>query len=444
MESKRIILSTFGSFGDIHPYMALALELQRRGHRPVIATSEIYREKMEAIGIEFHSVRPDMPAVDQLDEIARVVGEVMDPKRGPAAVGDMIIPYLRDIYTDLDAATDGADLLLTHPLPFAGTMVAQKKKLPWISSVLAPASFLSVYDPVVPPQWPWLYHLMRLTPWVGRGVMALATIKVDQLSKPIYDLRIELGLPRGEQPLFKGQHSPTKVLALFSKVMAGPQPDWPPNTVITGFPFYDRRDYFGETEVAKELLEFLDGGPPPIVFTLGSSAFWVARNFYLDSIAAAKSLGRRALLLIGHERNMPSGPLPAGIAAFEYAPFSQVLPRACAIVHQGGVGTTGQGLRSGRPVLVVPHAHDQFDNGNRVVRLGCGRVLPRPRYNAETATRELQTLLDTPSYSESAAKVSEIVRAEQGAVVAVDEIECVLSGTDLQSVSLLNKQPVTD
>lgn len=427
MQGKRIVLSTFGSFGDIHPYVAIALELQARGHRPVIATSEIYREKMDAAGVEFYPVRPDMPSIDQPDEVAKVVGEVMDAKRGPEAVGNMIIPHLRDIYEDLDAVTEGADLLLTHPLPFAGTMVAQKKKLPWISSVLAPASFLSVYDPIVPPQWPWLYHLMRLTPWVGKGVMALATIKLDQMSKPVYDFRLEMGLPRGEQPLIKGQHSPAKVLALFSKVMAEPQPDWPANTVITGFPFYDRRDYFGEADVARELLAFLDDGPPPIIFTLGSSAIWVAQNFYLDSMAAAKALGRRALLLIGNARNLPKEPLAEGVAAFEYAPYSQVLPRACAVVHQGGVGTTGQGLRSGKPVLVVPHAHDQFDNGNRAAtRLGCGRVLPRPSYNAETAIKELRMLLDNPGYSEAAAKVAEIVRAERGAIVAVDEIEMTL------------------
>ncbi|HYW72949.1 MAG TPA: glycosyltransferase [Pyrinomonadaceae bacterium] len=427
MPGKRIVISTFGSFGDIHPYVAIALELQARGHRPLVATSEIYREKMESVGLEFYPVRPDMPSVDQIEEVAKLVGEVMDPKRGPEAIGDMIIPYLRDIYADLDAATRDADLLLTHPLPFAGTIVAQKKGLPWISSVLAPASFLSVYDPIVPPQWPWLYHLMRLTPWVGRGVMALATIKLDKMAQPVYELRAELGLPRGEPPLFKGQHSPTKVLALFSKVMAEPQPDWPPHTVVTGFPFYDRRDYFGETEVARELLEFLDAGPPPIIFTLGSSAIWVAQNFYLDSIAAAQALGCRALLLIGNTaRNMPRGPLPSDIAVFEYAPYSQVMPRASVIVHQGGVGTTGQGLRSGRPVLVVPHAHDQFDNGHRVARLGCGRVLPRPRYNAGTATSELRLLLENPDYAKSAARVAEVVGAEQGTVAAVDEIESVL------------------
>ena len=113
---------------------------------------------------------------------------------------------------------------------------------------------------------------MRLSPWVGRGVMALATKKLDKLMQPVFALRAELGLPRGEQPIFGGQHSPAKVLALFSKLLAKPQPDWPRNTVVTGFPFYDRRDYFGETGTSPDLLRFLDEGPPPIVFTLGSSA----------------------------------------------------------------------------------------------------------------------------------------------------------------------------
>ena len=425
MQGKRIVISTFGSFGDIHPYVAIALELKARGHAPVIATSEIYREKMDAIGIELQPIPPDMPSYDQPDKVAELIEGAMDAREGGERVMDMLLPYLRDIYDDLDAAVAGADLLLTHPLPLVGPMVAQLRKIPWVSSVLAPASFLSVYDPIVPPQWPWLYHLMRLSPWVGRGVMALATKKLDRIMQPVFELRAELGLPRGEQPVFGGQHSPTKVLALFSKLLAKPQPDWPGHTVVTGFPFYDRRDYFGETGTSPDVLRFLDEGPPPIVFTLGSSAVWVARDFYRDSIAAAQSLGRRALLLVGPPRNMPAT-LPDGVAAFEYAPYSEVLPRACAIVHQGGVGTTGQGMRSGKPVLILPHAHDQFDNAARVVRLGCGRVLARPRYNVESAIRELRALLDNPTYAESAAMVGETVREEQGARVAADEIEEVL------------------
>jgi rhamnosyltransferase subunit B len=425
----RIVISTFGSFGDIHPYVAIALELKARGHTPIIATSEVYREKMDALSIDFHPVRPPMPSYDDAEEIGKVIEDVMEARDGSEKVMQLLLPHLRDIYDDLDAATERADLLLTHPLPLLGPIVAQKKHLRWVSSVLAPASFLSVYDPIVPPQWPGLYKLMRLSPWVGRAVMAVATKKLDKLMQPVYDVRAELGLPRGEQPILAGQHSPTCVLALFSKLLAAPQPDWPAHTVVTGFPFYDRRDFFGESAIAKEVVEFLDAGEPPIVFTLGSSAFWVARNFYRDSVEAAQALGKRALLLIGHSRNLPAEPLPAEVAAFEYAPYSEVLPRACAIVHQGGVGTTGQGLRSGKPVLILPHAHDQFDNAARVVRLGCGRTIPRPRYTVATATTELQALLNDQSYAERAAEVAGIVRQENGASVAVDAIERILTET---------------
>lgn len=423
---KRIVLSTFGSFGDVHPYIAIALELKARGHRPVIATSEVYREKMDVLGLEFRPVRPDMPSYDQPDELSKLAEELMEARGGAEKVIGLFTGLLPEIYEDLHAITKDADLLLTHPLPLVGPMVAQKLGLPWVSSVLAPASFLSAYDPIVPPQLPALYHLLRLHPFFTRMVLRIAFPKLEKIMEPVYRLRADLGLPRGEQPIFGGQHSPTLVLALFSRVLAKPQRDWPPNTRVTGFPFYDRRDFLGETETSKTLWEFLDAGPPPIVFTLGSSAFWVAKDFYRDSIAAAQALGQRALLLIGHQRNLPERALPEGVAAFEYGAFGEILPRARAIVHQGGVGTTGQGLRSGRPVLIVPHAHDQFDNAARVVRLGCGRMIARPRYNADNAIKELRKLLEDPKYAERAVEVSREVRSENGASAAADAIEEVL------------------
>jgi rhamnosyltransferase subunit B len=427
IEGKRIVLSTFGSFGDIHPYIAIALEVKARGHSPVIATSEVYREKMDAAGLEFFPVRPDMPSYDQPDELTRLASELVDAKGGLEKVIELFTLNLREVYEDLDRAVAGADLLLTHPLPLVGPIVAQQRKLPWVSSVLAPISFFSAYDPPMPPQMPALYHLLKLSPIFGRLFHRIASHKLEKIMAPVYSLRAELGMPRGQQPLLEGQHSPAQVLALFSSVFGKPQPDWPPNTRVTGFPFYDRRDFFGEDKVQPELFQFLSEGSPPIVFTLGSSAFWVAKDFYRDSIRAAQALGHRALLLIGHQRNLPSDPLPQGIAAFEYAPFGEVFPRALAVVHPGGVGTTGQGLRSGRPVLIVPHAHDQFDNAARVVRLGCGRAMPRPRYNTETAIRELEALLKDIDYTIKAGEIGRQVQSEDGASAAADAIEEVLT-----------------
>lgn len=426
---KKIVISTFGSFGDIHPYVAVARELKRRGHRPILATSAVYKEKADTVGIEFHPVRPDLPMPDSSDEARRLVADLMDERKGTERVFDLLLPHLREIYEDLSAAVAGADLLLTHPLPFVGPIVAQKTGIRWVSSVLAPVSLFSAYDPPVLPQAPGLYRVMRLSPTMVRLFLRLGESKFRHLVEPIYNLRRELGLPRGGNPILAGQHSPTRVLALFSRVLAAPQPDWPAGTLITGFPFYDRLDRSDKPAgTAPELLGFLEAGEPPLVFTLGSSAIFAAGDFYQQSIEAARTLKRRALLLIGEKRNLPDAPLPEGIAAFDYAPYSEVLHRALAVIHQGGVGTTGQTLRAGVPQLVVPFGHDQFDNGARVERAGCGRTLPRRRYSAATAVRELRALLEDESYAEGAARAGEVVRSEDGAGAAGDAIEMVLRG----------------
>lgn len=426
---RRIVLSTFGSFGDVHPYIAIAVELKRRGHRPVIATTEMYREKVEPLGLDLHRVRPDTPSYDEPDKVAAMVEQVVDAWQGPERLmRTLILPHLRDSYEDLLAATTGADLLVTHPLPFVGPMVAEKTGVPWVSSVLAPGSFLSVHDPVVPPQLPSLFALMKRSPAFTRALLWLGRKRFDSVARPVYELRRSLGLRPGGNPLMEGQHSPTLVLALYSKVLGAPQPDWPANARVTGFPFYDRRDRPGDPArgLAPELEEYLAAGEPTVVFTLGSSAIWVAKDFYTESLKAAAALGVRALLLIGDERNRPPGELPRGAAVFDYAPYGELMPRARATVHQGGVGTTGQALRSGRPALIVPHAFDQHDNAARVERLGAARVVVRPRYKAARVETELRALLEDGSYERRAAEVGRAVAAEDGAGAACDALEEVL------------------
>lgn len=418
---KRIVLTTFGSFGDIHPYIAVGLELKARGYQAIIATSPSYREKIEATGLGFHPVRPDIlpPEEDPL-----TILKAMDVKTGGEfIIKELFASHVRDSYEDLREATRNADLLVTHVLTFAGPILAEKTSLPWISTVLAPTSFFSVYDPFVPPQAPGLVSLLRLSPLVARSFMYIARRIIDKWIEPVYQLRSRLGLPQGGHPVFEGQHSPALVLALFSKALGQTQPDWPTQTIITGFPFYDRKD---ETSIAPELINFLDDGEPPIVFTLGSTAIFVADDFYSESLAATRLLNRRAVLLIGDARNMPKEPLPAQVAVFDYAPYGEILPRASVVVHQGGVGTTGQALRAGVPSLVIPFNHDQPDNAYRVSRLGVSRTIPRAKYKAATVARELNILLTDQRYAEKAATVGSIVQSEDGARSAADEIEKLL------------------
>jgi rhamnosyltransferase subunit B len=144
--TKRIVLSTFGSLGDINPYVGIALELKARGHHPVIAATEAYREKVEALAIDFHPVRPALSSYDTPEEVSKIVEKCMDRKTGAAEIfNSLIFPYLPDIYEDLHSAVRKADLLVTHPLPLVGPIVAQKTGIPWVSSVLAPFSLFSAY-----------------------------------------------------------------------------------------------------------------------------------------------------------------------------------------------------------------------------------------------------------------------------------------------------------
>ena len=418
---KRIVLATFGSLGDLHPFLALARGLKSRGHEPVVATSDVHRGRVERLGLSFHAVRPEVAEMENDPEFFR---RAMDLYGGPAfVIRDVLMPHVRAGFEDLSEAVAGADLLVSHTIVYAAPVVAEATGVPWLSVAIAPILFMSKYDPPVLSPAVWLKHLRPLGPRFWGPLLGLGKWTARSWSVEVRRLRRELGLPTTADPVFEGSFSPAGVLCVFSKAFGEPQPDWPPNAVVTGFAFFDTPEGEGQG-LGADLRRFLDAGTPPIIFTLGSSAVKTAGSFYEESLAAAAALGRRALLLIGEDpRNRPTEPLPDWAFAVDYAPHSQVFPRGAALVHQGGVGTTGQALRSGVPMLVVPWSHDQPDNADRIVRLGVGRTLSRARYTARTAAHALGRLLGDPSYAARASEVGRLVRSEDGVATACDVIE---------------------
>ncbi|MGH7726700.1 MAG: glycosyltransferase [Candidatus Eiseniibacteriota bacterium] len=421
----RIVLTTFGSLGDLHPYLAIGLALAARGHRVTLATHEGYRRRIEREGLSFHPVPPDLA---DFGDQATLMRRLMDQRTGSeAVVRTLVLPFVRASYDALEVACAGADLLVTHPITYAAHVLAERKaqELRWASAVLQPMIFFSAYDPPVLPQAPWFARLRPLGPAFHRVVFGLGRAMTRPWMKPVDDLRRSVGLsPATEHPMFEGAVSPALHLALFSSVLARPQPDWPEQTVVTGFPVYDR-DEDGRG-MPPELLRFLEAGPAPIVFTLGSSAVMDAGSFFRVSVEAAERLARRAVLLVGREKPDLPERLPEGMLAVPYAPHSELMPRAATIVHQGGVGTTAQALASGRPMLVMPYSHDQQDHAARIERLGVGRAIARGFYRTERVVRELGRLLEDSEVARRAASVSARVRAEDGARTAADELEALL------------------
>ena len=395
---KRIVFSTVGSLGDLHPYIAIAKELQVRGHHPVIATTDRYKLLIESAGIAYAPLRP---AEAQFGGLESVAARLFDPYRGPEyLVREMVMPYIREQYGDIAAACTGADLLVTHPLTMAGPLVCAKTGLPWVSSVLAPASLMSSTDRPLLNSAAWAHWLRGLGAAPYRAVTKLAELLARRWERPLHKLRSELGLPpAAHAALLQGQFSPQLNLALFPRVLAEPQADWPANTVLTGFARYDGA--VADSNTRQELNGFLAAGERPVVFALGSSVVMIAGDFWDKAIAACVKLGRRALLLTGTPL---ARPLPPDVKAFDYLPYSEVFPAAAAIVHQGGIGTFAQALAARRPQLVVPVAFDQPDNARRAVGLGLARSIPMRKLTASTLAIELAALLGEPSYAACAAQ----------------------------------------
>jgi rhamnosyltransferase subunit B len=208
---------------------------------------------------------------------------------------------------------------------------------------------------------------------------------------------------------------------MFSPLLGEPQPDWPSATKTTGFVFYDGDA--GHRDLPPPVEQFLQQGPPPLVFTLGSAAVLDAGDFYQQSALAAGLLGQRAVLLVGSDpRNTPRE-VPQNVCIANYAPYSRLFPRASVIIHQGGVGTTAQALNSGKPMLVMPYSHDQPDNARRVRRLGVARVIRRSRYTAELAARKITLLLENTRMRQRAARIGEQLHREDGLKAACDALE---------------------
>lgn len=410
-------MATIGSLGDLHPILALGAELKRRGHRVTVATTEHYKDKVEGLGLGFHSLGPNWDPTDH-----DLIAQCENLKTGTEVLlRKLVLPHLRETYDDLLAACVGADLLVAGELVYGAPLVSEKLGLRFVSEILSPCSFFSAYDPSLFVNIPNVYKLRNAGWLINRAVLDFGKLMTWHWWGPVRQLRREEGLRVQCSPVFKDKFSKDLVLALFSPCLAQQQPDWPKSTLQPGFVFYDKQRPVADEN--PELTAFLAAGEAPIVFTLGSTAVYNPGNFYAASLEAVRQLGRRAVLV---------GVKPDGMERSEkvlmvpYAPYSQIFPRAAVIVHQGGVGTTGQAMLAGRPQLFVPYGWDQPDNAVRVERQGMGLSVARSEYTAATAAGALRRLLEDPSFATRAAESGAWMGKEDGLRASCDAMEALL------------------
>jgi len=396
---SRILMATLGSYGDLHPYLAMARVLKDHGDDVTIVTHAEYQAQVERIGVAFVSMKPG------LDEIGPQEGwasKANSSVGGPQfIIRTLVLPYLEDSYRAIKSVAPGHDLIISHVLTFAAPLVADELGIPWISSILQPSTFFSAYDPPAIGFVTVLPKLRFLGPSVMRRILGLMSLATNGWLKPIKSLRAKIGLPRSARNELTDGFSPHGTLALFPPSFAPPQPDWPAHVRQIGFPLFDEET---SANVSEGLLQFLQQGEPPLVFTLGTAVVMMDTSYYELAYQAAKTLERRAVLLVG--KKVQRIPVVASndpqVFISQYEPFSGLFPHAAAIVHQCGVGTTSQALASGRPQVLVPFAHDQPDNARRVTELGIGRTVPAGRLNLSRLVAALDAVTTNETYAQRA------------------------------------------
>jgi len=319
-----------------------------------------------------------------------------------------------------------AELLVGHQISFGLPWAAQKLGLPWATCVLSPATLLSAHDPSRFPvgadlhQRPMWYR--RLTNASARRVMSF------MLDRPLNAHRRQMGLPPEHDVFWTQMFAGSATLGLWSPALRGPALDDPASLRICGFPWHDRTTSHGEQgqRLSEPLKRFLDHPEPPVVFTLGSVLSHTSKQQFEVAAKECAQLGLRGVLVTGNRDAAPQN-LPAGVIATDYAPYSLLMPRARANVHHGGVGTTAQAMRAGKPMIIVPFAHDQFDHAARLSRAGVAAWLPKPRVRVARLERVLTDLLADNAMHERATRVGAQVQAEQGVQRAAERLEQVVA-----------------
>lgn len=374
----------------MHPFIALGIALRARGHDATILTNPLFQPLIESQGLGFLAV----------GSMADVEAAIADPRLWDARKGfevvarSVILPSISTIYRLIESHADDNTVVAASSISFGARIAQEKLGLPTASIHLQPIVLRSHFEQGIvgnmrisahQPMW-FKKAFFRFVDWAA----------IDRVLKgPLNEFRATLGLSPVSRVLHRWIHSPQCVIGFFPDWFAPPQPDWPPHTHLVGFPLWDGGGVGGPAPVAPEVRAFLDAGTAPIVVTPGSAASTM-EQFFSESIAAVSKLGRRAMLVTNFPSQLPRV-LPSGIQAFGYLPFSEVLPRAALVVHHGGIGTSAQAMKAGVPHLIVPSAHDQFDNGWRIEHLGLGRSMPRTRYRADRAAAEIRAILDDPT-----------------------------------------------
>src|SRR5687767_11281812 len=286
--SLDVILPTVGSAGDVHPVIALGIALQARGHRATIVTNPFFQELIEEQGLRF------LPVGTLEDARAAIADpDLWHPLKGLQVVARRaILPAMREIYIHIERSAGANTVVASSGLAFGARLAQERLGVPLATVHLQPSIIRSLVDHGMAGN----VRISASQPmWFKRAFFRLADwLLIDRVLKaPVNEFRATLHLPPVDRVMYRWLHSPQLVIGFFPDWFAPPQPDWPAETHLVGFPLWDGGH---RGTIATDAEQFLQAGEPPIIFTPGSAGATMHR-YFRESVAAAGDLGMRAMLV---------------------------------------------------------------------------------------------------------------------------------------------------
>ncbi|MCC7358872.1 MAG: glycosyltransferase family 1 protein [Anaerolineales bacterium] len=415
-----LVISTFGARGDVQPYLALAVGMQAAGHRVTLATSEDFTEWILSYGVNTH------PTPFSLQ------GAMQQPETQAALRGKNVFKLLRllrdamrqigNARDDVWAAIQSADFVIQSPTGTGaleaaaqrGVPVAFASPVPFAPTRAFPSFFLGAPRFSLGGGYNYFTHvLMDRMLWSGMGAAMTNPLRQQLGLRPWRSFGELLAYSRGLGiPMLYGYSA---------RVLPKPA-DWDAYQQLTGYWFLPPPPAWSPESVP-ELARFLDNGPPPVYIGFGSMSLGHPEQQTKLALRALELSGQRGVLLTGWG-GLARAAAPPTVLVVDNVPHTWLFPRMAAVVHHGGAGTTGAGLRAGVPNLIAAFAADQSSWAERVVQLGVGPRIPGiRRLTAETLAAAIDTAVNDPAMRARAAALGEQIRAEDGVGTAVRLIE---------------------
>jgi sterol 3beta-glucosyltransferase len=408
----KITLLTYGSRGDVEPFVALGEGLIERGHHVHLAAPQAFEELATSHGITFTGL-PGDPG----EAVKKLVDDAgKNWLRMMTTLGKFVLPLAKEVFTNAQQAAGGSDLVIhSFLLTGAGYEIAKRQGVPNLSVQFFPVfsstgNFPSLTAPELPLGRFYNHSTHKITNAILKFGMK-ATYRWVQRQNP--------DLPDLTGWAFDGDaETRTPILYAISPHVVPPPDEMSATAYMTG---YWSLKSSVKYEPSPELLGFLEAGAPPVAICFGST---ISKNSAKIAKIAHDALMECNVrgILVG--KGLHNENLPPNILWQDFVPYEWLFPRVAVIAHHGGAGTTGVALKAGVPNIVIPFASDQPFWGRRIHQLG---ISPKPIFARKLTVKKLaasiNAALSDKAMKENARTLSEKLRHEDGVAHAIEIIE---------------------